>query len=142
MPSGMCSRRTGFAETITSGCSLRSRHGYGMPAGRPSFPSNMTGPPIWSLPRPGHAGAAGRSLNVEADAMAHEHDRRLSTMVVFDMFGAARFGSETAPEECTMGDAGNGATLPRSTTARVDRRALMKSAAALLASTAVAGIGR
>jgi hypothetical protein len=41
-----------------------------------------------------------------------------------------------------MGDAGNGATLPRSTTARVDRRALMKSAAALLASTVVAGIGR
>ena len=41
-----------------------------------------------------------------------------------------------------MGDAGNGATLPRSTTARVERRALMKSAAALLASTAVAGIGR
>jgi hypothetical protein len=63
-------------------------------------------------------------------------------MAVFDMFGAARFGSETAPEECNMGDAGNGATLPRSTTARVERRALMKSAAALLASTAVAGIGR
>src|SRR5436190_6486598 len=40
-----------------------------------------------------------------------------------------------------MGDAGNGAILPRSTTARVDRRALMKSAAVLLASTAVAGIG-
>jgi 5-methylthioadenosine/S-adenosylhomocysteine deaminase len=41
-----------------------------------------------------------------------------------------------------MGDAGTCASLPRSTTARVDRRALMKSVAALLASTAVAGLGR
>jgi cytosine/adenosine deaminase-related metal-dependent hydrolase len=41
-----------------------------------------------------------------------------------------------------MGDAGNATNPSRSATARVDRRALMTSAAAMLASTAIAGIAR
>src|SRR3981081_4301455 len=41
-----------------------------------------------------------------------------------------------------MGDAGNATNPSRSATARVDRRALMTSAAAMLASTALAGIAR
>src|SRR3981081_4142272 len=86
MPRRMGSRRADFAETITSGYSLRSRHGYGTPVRRPSFPSNMTGPLIWSLPGPGLACRRGRC----AEGW-DEDERRLSTMVVFDMFGAGPF---------------------------------------------------
>ena len=41
-----------------------------------------------------------------------------------------------------MDDTGTGTRLPRSTSVNVSRRALMRSAAATLAATAVAGIAR
>src|SRR3954447_5755443 len=50
--------------------------------------------------------------------------------------------SVTGSEEYKMDDTGTGTRLPRSTSVNVSRRALMRSAAATLAVTAVAGIAR
>src|SRR3954447_3946736 len=68
--------------------------------------------------------------------------RALSPIVVFDMFEAGAGRSITGTEECKMSDTGSGIRLPRSTSVNVSRRALMRSAAATLAATAVASIAR
>ena len=58
------------------------------------------------------------------------------------MFGAGPGQISNRSEEYKMDNTGSGTGLPRSSSVNVSRRALMRSAAAMLAATAVAGIAR